>query len=174
MSLRKISTMKETRFEIETGDNSDIHERRIVTVPGRTDYPFPPPTGEYINFSNSQLRAEVRSFTNEIRDFEKKHDIADAMSKGPFESMPDRWNAISDEYRSKLAPKALSLASELIARMGSLKVPPMQSRRDLDQKHQPWRIRQGLVVVQRQMLIGPVPISSAADFLEVLTEKLPQ
>jgi hypothetical protein len=138
----------------------------ILVTPGSTPTSFPPPTGEFSSSSNSSLNVRAQKLSAELRelqaradeDFKKlKRNESGGIGDADFKALIDPY---ASEYRTKLAPEALSLASEFLNRLGS--VTPTT-----------FSVGNGAQMILYKTFAGPRPASDAADFLDYLRQRLP-
>ena len=140
-------------------------ETGITNVtPGNAPRMFPPPTGEFANFSSVELTKIVAAFTSELRTFQADFDkdFFEPNRKWPADekakTVLPKYSAL---YEAQFSKKALSLATELISRIGSVQGASMSRQAQM-----------GSTVVFHGKLVGPDPAVSAAEFLEALAHKL--
>jgi cytoskeletal protein RodZ len=131
--------------------NAQLSGQGNVIEKGDQPKQFPLPTGEFRNLSNTELLNRVNSFASDMRISESKYD---------FEILQNK----QDVFNKSFLPIGISLASEIIFRLGKIEIPPNASL----------SVRLGGNVLLRGMLVGPHPMSAAADFLEYIALKLPQ
>lgn len=139
-----------------------------------------PPTGEYRGVSNEELRDRVIAFTKNMRACEQKYDaelhslFAKKRAVVSAEDSRKEWdetnselakiqNAKNKEFGAVFLPRAISLTSELLNRVGGL---------EISSAPEAMSVRLGENVLTNGMLVGPRPMSAVADFLEYVSKKL--
>jgi hypothetical protein len=137
----------------------------VTTVtPGNTARVFPPPSGEFMNFSSAELATTVHDFTSKLRTFQDDFDqnFYEPNRKWPAD---EKANAVLSKYSAlyegQFSKEALSLAAELLSRIGSVQSASISHQAQM-----------GSTVVLHGKLVGPDPAISAAEFLEALSDKL--
>lgn len=160
--------------------NSQLSGQDNVIEKGDQPKSFPLPTGEFRNLSNVELLNRVKIFASDMRTSESKYDgevsrlltrnwapSSPEESKRNFEDTNTKIEELrkekEDEFRKSFRSVGVSLASEVIFRLGRIEIPP-----------DAWSARSGGDVLVHGMLVGPHPMSAAADFLEYIALKLPQ
>lgn len=167
---------------IRTSDEATVSGQGNVIEKGDQPKQFPPPTGEFRNLSNSDLRGRVKTLADAMRSAESKADektstllMRQQVAQSPQESKKN-WaemnaqlekmrNEQNGEFQRSFRPQATALASEMLARLRSIQVPS-----DFDHSS----VRSGGEVLIHGMLVGPHPMSAAADFLEFMANRLAQ
>jgi parallel beta-helix repeat protein len=130
---------------------------------------FPPPTGEFRSLSNAQLRRQVQLLGNSMRSFQKMYDERDNRLLASNLSFEERVRAIeslhaeeTDLFLRQFAPQAASLVSEILSRTGPIQASITEGP----------KLHLGVTVLREKVLVGPHPVSAAADFLEFLSRRL--
>ena len=86
---------------------------------------FPPPTGEFSNLSNSELRETALALAGSLRDFQNRFDAENRSLPRlppPGVGVPDDLfrqfaEKYSSEYKTKFLDRSLSITSEIMARI---------------------------------------------------------
>jgi hypothetical protein len=102
-----------------------------------------------------QLRDELQTTVRELRGFQDKFD-ADFRQK--VKEVLERYRI---SYEGKFSELSLSLASAALARIGSLSDIPRSAA-------------SGGQIIYYKKFVGPTPAGDAAEFLELLSTKLPK
>lgn len=135
---------------------------------------FPAPTGEYTKFTKQELQEAIAKASAELRSFDtEQYNAFDALlKKYPRDhasnehppGLEKEWKAVSDKYRptrDRLAKLSQSLASECMARIGSLNSSSLSMA-----------AQSGAGGVLHAKFAGPHPASEAAEFLDELSRRL--
>ena len=137
-------------------DKGIIH----VTPPSNTMRVFPPPTGEFSNFSAIDL---INKTTETAADLRKLQSDFDREFFEPDRKWPDDKKArlIYDKYnnifRDNLAKSSISIISEILSRIASVEIPAEEAH--------------GSTIILHGILVGPNPALAAAAFLEAISRK---
>ncbi len=165
---------------IRTSDEATVSGQGNVIEKGDQPKQFPPPTGEFRNLSNSDLRGRIKTLADAMRSAESKADektsallMRRQVAQSQQESTKnwDEMNAQLEEMRNEqngefqrsFRPRATALASEMLARLRSIQVPS-----DFDHSS----VRSGGEILIYGMFVGPHPMSAAADFVEFMANRL--
>jgi hypothetical protein len=153
-------------------NNSELEWKGGLVIGKNTDRNFPAPTGEFSSLSNDNLRKIIHGFVGELRSFQATNDqvITGILKRAPHAARDetdrryaDAQNQFEAEFRARLRPKAVSLASEIATRTGPVVLP-----------RERWgMVRMGSAVLLYDQLAGPHPVGAIADFFDFLVEKLP-
>jgi hypothetical protein len=136
---------------------------------------FPPPTGEYTKLSKKALRAEISKTSSALRLFDNERSEASQVLLAKYADSDfsknqhpagydDDWKALHKRFQlrtDQLAKLAQSLASECMARIGSLEVSTLSTA-----------ARMGAGGVLNAKFAGPHPAFEAAEFLDELSRRL--
>jgi hypothetical protein len=148
----------------------------LLVNPGgaTTTRSFPPPTGEFSQFSTANLTEKLQEIIGALRalDAEQTPAYQEIMRKyaGQYVGLPapkgmdDEWRALSDRYRpanTRFAKIAQSIASECMVRIGSLEASAMSHA-----------AQSGVGIVLQAKFAGPRPAFYAAEFLDALSRRL--
>ena len=151
--------------------NNSTFEVNDGLIVGNTTgfFEFPPPSGEYSKFSNSQLRNQVNILGRKLRKLENDYEVKvkSLFDQSERADQGERFNQIfneaSERFAKELRPECLALYSE----MGS-RLPRMHRGSDV-----PLALVQGADVILYKPA-GAKPFESAAAFLEFVAGRLPQ
>lgn len=138
----------------------------LLVTSGNSPTQFPPPTGEFSPLSNDDLKLQSRLLRENLGDLQRR--LSDGMEKLNASQNGRTTNADykafydphASEYRTEIAPRALSLASELLLRLGSVTPTTLSANN-------------GATMILYKAFAGRTPASDAADFLEYLEQQLP-
>jgi hypothetical protein len=132
---------------------------------GPVNKQFPPPKGEFSALSNAQLVAREKDIASSFREFQQR--VSEALDKLPRDqdqrardaTFTAAYEPFVDEYKKQFEGIGLDLASEFLARLGTVENAPRTAN------------------LGGQMLLygsfaGPTPASDIADFLDFLAEKM--
>jgi hypothetical protein len=168
-------------FQFGKADDNSVIALRGINVtknadgsysvaPGKSpSMEFPPPTGEYTSFTIDQLNERAQILANELRDLQKRYETtsieawqaSEGKSGEEKKSIYDAtMKPIFSEYRSKLAPQALALASEYMVRLGQVSPPANAGS--------------GAQMIIYQALAGRSPAADEAAFMDYLRDQLSQ
>jgi len=145
----------------------------LLVEPGKqpVDRKFPAPTGKFSTLSATELTEKLRSAANELRVLDETHskEFAALYEKyspqtRPSEQLNAEWQKIAERHRpenERYAKLAQSLASESLARIGSIDTASMSAQ-----------ARSGGIFAFHGKFAGPHPAIETAEFLEALSKKL--
>jgi len=132
---------------------------------------FPPPTGEFSSLSNTALSEKVQIVVSELKQFQSdfRRDVFPPYTKvGPIDEeytrrSTENWHKYQTTYEEKFSKLALSLASEMLVRIGSIEGSSMSPE-----------ARNGANLVYWGRFVGHNPAEAAAEFLKALASNLPK
>jgi hypothetical protein len=137
----------------------------ITITPGNVPKAFPPPTGEFSSLSNAELKERARAISSDLRALQRRfEEDARKLTRLPQGGIEDHeFKAFSEKYYSEyqegFAKGALSIASELLARLGTATATSRGAR-------------SGGGMLLYGAFAGPTPASDVAEFLDSLTQQL--
>jgi hypothetical protein len=138
-------------------------ERRpAASTPAEGDLPTGVATADFRNFSDAELVRQALVLGAELRVSESEYH--DPRFGRHIEGRGKTWNGKEKEFRRELLSQAISLANEIVFRLGTVEVP--SDVRSLS-------IKLGAAVVASGKPAGAIPMSPVASYLIFLTRKLP-
>jgi hypothetical protein len=139
----------------------------LVTPPTHINRQFPPATGEFSGLSAQELAQRMRTTATDLRQLQQDYNAASSeliqRAAGDTNKLHEWWPPMADKYTAiwdnKFAQPTLSIASEALARVGSVS---SDSRAFV----------LGAGTVLNGKFAGPNPAGEAADFLDELAAEL--
>lgn len=129
--------------------------------PGNTELNFPYPPMVYADMPTPQLRRKIEATIKELREFQNRYDIDIRSSSSDREKLKEVIRTYAADYNTRFSELSFSLAAAAINRIGVILSMPRPAS-------------SGIQIVYYKKFVGPTPASDAAEFLDLLSNKLPK